>query len=105
MEIGDRIFGLWETDWWYPGVIVDKNHQGLEVQFDDGDRAMLSPESVRRVDVSPGMRVFGRWNGGGIYYPGRIADIQGAMIAIDYDDGDSEKTTVSMIRMNSADLT
>ncbi len=103
-NIGDRILGQWEPEWFYPGVIVNSTGSVIEVQFDDGDRAQLRPDQVRPLNVQVGSRVYGRWQGGGQYYPGRISSVNGSAINIDYDDGDKEGTTVSMIRIHASDL-
>ena len=39
-----------------------------------------------------------RWNGGSKYYQGKITEIDGNRIHIDYDDGDKEWTTADMIQ-------
>lgn len=103
-NLGDRILGQWETDWFYPGVIVGVPGGSLEVQFDDGDRAKLQPEQVRPLSLQVGIRVYARWQGGSAYYGGRISAIHGNAISIDYDDGDKETTTVSMVRIHAPDL-
>ena len=105
-NVGDKVFAQWPfgVEWWYPGVICGEQNGSLEVQFDDGDRATLTPEQVRPLDVQSGTRVYCRWKGGGHYYPGRIAAIDGNAIQVDYDDGDKEATTVSMLRLNVNDF-
>src|SRR5262249_53070491 len=45
-------------------------------------------------------RVFGRWQGGPLYYPGTVTAKRGEEIHIHYDDGDEEWTTLSMVRLD-----
>ena len=104
MNIGDRVLAQWEQQWWYPGVIVAVNGAGIVVQFDDGDRAPMSIEQARPLSYSVGDRVFCRWKGGDAYYPGVVSAVIGSAISIDYEDGDKETTTLSMVRINEADL-
>lgn len=103
-NVGDRVLGQWEPEWFYPGVVVEATGEGFVVQFDDGDRATLNPDQVRSLSIQVGERVYGRWQGGGQYYPGRVSGVNGNAINIDYDDGDKEGTTISMVRINRADL-
>jgi hypothetical protein len=105
-KVGDRVLAQWpqEKDWWYPGVVVSDGGGAYEVQFDDGDRATLKEDQTLPLLVSAGDRVYCRWKGGPVYYPGEIANIIGAAIWIDYDDGDHEGTSISLIRVNEEDL-
>ena len=70
---------------------------GYEVQFDDGDRATLTAAQVRPLAVNSGNRVHCRWKGGNIYFPGAVVRSEGAAIHVDYDDGDKEITSISMM--------
>jgi DNA repair Crb2-like protein len=105
-NIGDRVLAKWpvEKDWWYPGVVVGTGLVGLEVQFDDGDRTSVTDEEYRPLQLGIGSRVYCRWKGGGEYYPGKVSMAVGDAIHVEYDDGDKETTSVSMVRVNQADL-
>lgn len=103
-NLGDRVLGQWETEWFYPGVIVSSQAGTIEVQFDDGDRAQLRPDQIRPLILQVGSRVYARWQGGSAYYGGHISAIHGNAISIDYDDGDKETTTVGMVRIDAGDL-
>lgn len=101
-DVGDRVLGRWpaEIDWWYPGVVCDRDADRLFVQFDDGDRAWLGPAEVGPLELDEGTRVFGRFEGGRSYYPGLIDERRGDAIHIRYDDGDEEWTSISMVRVH-----
>ena len=105
-NLGDRVLAWWpaEDDWFYPGVVCDINGSEFDVQFDDGGRAKVPIAEVRPLNVTIGNRVFGNWKGGGQYYPGRVASTFGHTLHIDYDDGDKESTSVSMVRVHREDL-
>ena len=106
-SIGDRVLAEWPQEqgqWWYPGVVVSDAGQAQDVQFDDGGRATLSSSQMRPLSIGAGQRVFCRWKGGEQYYGGRVSSAVGGCILVDYDDGDKESTSVSMVRINSADL-
>ena len=94
-----------EVQWWYPGVIVESAGGGFLVQFDDGDRSQVAANEVRPLNVSVGDRVYGRWQGGKSYFPGKVASSMANAIHIHFDDGDQEVTSVSMVRVNADDLT
>lgn len=103
-SIGDRVLGQWEPEWFYPGVIVGTSPEGLTIQFDDGDRTLLSADKLRPLNIRIASRIYCRWQGGPAYYPGTITAITGSAIEIHYDDGDREINTVSLARFNEEDL-
>ena len=105
-SIGDRVLAKWpvEKEWWYPGVVVGTGLVGVDVQYDDGDRASVGEQEYKPLVLEVGSRVFARWKGGGEYYPGKVAMVAGSALHVDYDDGDRETTSLSMIRVNQADL-
>ena len=103
---GERVLAEWphEKEWGYPGTVVSQDGALHEVQFDDGDRALLEERQVRPLAMKDGDRVQCRWKGGTAYYPGVLKSVSGAAFQIDYDDGDRERSAVSMIRVNVGDL-
>jgi hypothetical protein len=105
-NIGDRVLARWpqEKEWWYPGVVCATHGAELEVQYDDGDRAVVHADLARPLDLQPGARIHCRYQGGPTFYPGRVAGAVGSAIQINYDDGDKETSSVSMVRINSSDL-
>lgn len=100
-HLGERVLAVWphEVDWVYPGVIVATKENALEIQFDDGGRATVSPDQVFPFNVWPGQTVQSRWQGGDAFYTGTIASVIENAIAIDYVDGDKETTSASMLRI------
>lgn len=105
-RVGDRVLAKWtaEMDWWYPGVVCVAEGWTLEIQFDDGDRASVSAQDVLPLVITERSRVFGRWQGGGYYYPGVVTARLGDAIFIQYEDGDQEWTSISMVRIHRDDL-
>jgi hypothetical protein len=59
---------------------------------------------MKPLSIGVGARVFCRWQGGGQYYPGRVASVAGEAIHVQYDDGDKEDTNVRMTRVHQDDL-
>jgi hypothetical protein len=105
-NIGDRVLARWpqEKEWWYPGVVCSVNAGGYEVQYDDGDRAVVTEDLMRPLNLAAGARIQCRFKGGPSFYDGLVASSIGSAIQVNYDDGDSESSSVSMVRVNSRDL-
>jgi hypothetical protein len=106
LRLGDRVLAMWpvEVEWWYPGVVCLVAGNDVEVQFDDGDRSLVTTDDVIPLAIGVGTRVHGRWRGDKFYFPGRVSEQRGPAIHIEYDDGDEEWTTVSMVRVHREDL-
>ena len=83
---------------WYPGIVQDTNGDRATVAYDDGDRESLSLSQVRPYNWAIGGRVECNYQGGGKWYPGKIASLSGGSIGIKYDDGDSERTNTGRCR-------
>jgi hypothetical protein len=97
---GDRVLARWGGDFfWYPGTVQGVKGGRVNVCFDDGGRERVAAEHVVKLDLAVGSRVFGRWKGGPAFFPGRITKMEGERIHIQYDDGDQEWTTVSVVRV------
>ena len=102
---GDRVLAWWpgEREWWYAGVVCEVGAE-IEVQYDDCNRASLTPEQVRPLAIGVGSRVYVRWRGDVIYYPGRISEVVGSAFHVAYDDGDTEWASLSAMRVHEKDL-
>lgn len=98
--IGDQVLVNWSgDDYWYPATIVDEEGGEFFVIFDDGDREWVLPDDIAPDDLAEGDRIQGNWQGGGVYYPGYIAERRGNAVLIEYDDGDVEATTIGFLRV------
>lgn len=88
-------------DAWYPGRIAEVGTDGrYRVLFFDGTEEWLSTDALRPERLAEGDRVeaaFGKHESQG-FYPGRIVSRQGMILVIEYDDGDSETTTLPWVR-------
>jgi len=99
--VGDRVLGKWSHDrYWYPGTIQVIENGKLHVYFDDGDHEWMTPDRVTAIDLQAGQRVFGRWQRGPAYYPGRITRRDGDRIHVRYEDGQEESTTIGFVRVS-----
>lgn len=105
-NLGDRVLAQWPAEkvWWYPGTVVSLGDASAEIQFDDGDRSEVELSQIRELAVQVGTRVYCRWQAGQTYYPGKVSEVIGHAMRLNYDDGDQEWTAVSMIRINQNDL-
>ena len=96
----DRALVKWrQDDFWYPATIQQVDGERLYVRFDDGDKEWTVPDHVMEIDIDVGDRVYGKWQEGNYYYPGKVAEKRGEEIYVHYDDGDKEWTTISMVRV------
>jgi len=99
-RVGDHALINWTGDgYWYPGTIVAIEGSEYYVVYDDGDREWVGSDRIRQDDLLVGTPVSANWLGGGIYYPGVIAERTGNAIVIHYDDGDVEATTIAAVRV------
>ncbi len=104
LEIGNRVLAMWpvEREWWYPGVVVESTSDEFLIQFDDGGRDSVPTEKALLLSPINGTKIQCRWKGGTTFFPGKIVSVSGAAIAVAYDDGDQETTSVSMIRVHES---
>ena len=100
-SIGDRVLALWpfEEGIYYPAIVCGRGADSFLVQFDDGDRAEMPGEMIRRLMLRDGDRIQGRWRNQNLYYEGVVLEQRGWAIHIRYDDGDEEWTSVCLIRV------
>jgi hypothetical protein len=98
---GDRIFGCWFDSHWYPGVVLEVDGKRVHVLFDDGDQAQLTPDRLRPLALNVGDRVYCRLKGGPAFYPCEVTSKHGEVIAVHYDDGEEETTSVRLVRLSS----
>ena len=105
-NVGSRVLAMWpvEVEWWYPGVVCGIAETEFEIQFDDGDRTVVGRGELLPLTIGVGNRVWGRYQGGPYYFPGEVSAQRGEAIHIEYDDGDQEWTTISMVRIHEEDL-
>jgi len=99
-NIGQRVLAQWYPEvFFYPATIVAQVNAKYHVEFDDGDEAWVTAKQIFPLVIRVGSQVFGRWQGGPAYFPGRVDQQDGDRIHIQYDDGDHEWTTISMVRV------
>src|SRR5262249_51702825 len=96
---GDRVLACDCDDCIYPAEIVSIQEDRVLVHFLDGPERLLTPELIRKFDLSPGTRVECRWKGGTAYFAGVLRQADGDRVLIHYDDGDQEWTSVRLIRV------
>lgn len=99
-SVGQRVLARWHPEVYsYPGTIAALFGERYQVNFDDGDRALVTGDDLAPLDVTVGSRVFGRWRGGNLYYPGVVVQQSGENIYIQYDDGDEEWSLIGLVRV------
>jgi hypothetical protein len=97
---GQRVLARWPFEpFWYPATVKNRDGERVWVHYDDGHKACLPEEQVSELDLGVGDDIFARWKCGPIYYPGKITRKLGEEIHIEYEDGDWEETTISVVRV------
>ena len=106
---GDRVQGRWKAGGeYFPGKVVRKNGEVVEIHYDDGDEetTLLSLVRFERDDwlpnlteneLGPGDRILGCWFDG-YWYPGVILTIEGKRIHVLFDDNDQAYLTWDKVR-------
>lgn len=101
---GERVFALWPDGFCYPARVQSSDAQSVRVNYDDGATALVAPDEVHPARLQPGDRVFVRWQGEPAYYPAYVTQVAGEQIDVDYDDGASESSSLSMVRVVRGEL-
>jgi hypothetical protein len=102
---GTRVDAIWSGDGqWYAATILDIFDRRVALRFDDGIEEETETARCRvkwsgaQPSAASGERVLGRWRGGPHWFPGRVREVNGGTVRLDYDDGDSEELPASEIR-------
>ncbi len=99
LQAGDRVLASWVDAFFYPGRVQQIDGHSCEVVFDDGDVAWVNEANVRRPDIRSGSEVFCRFHAGPTYKPGTVAEQNGEKLQVQYENGEKEWTTLSMVRV------
>lgn len=99
-KVGDRVMANWSGDnYWYPGTITKAEGGQYYIVYMDGDEEWLAKNALMKEDLKVGDAVEANWLGQGVYYSGKITSRNGDQISITYDDGDTENTSISVVRI------
>ncbi len=98
LSIGDRVLGRWSDGYYYPATVVSIKGVSAELDYDDGDNAVVPAAQVKSITWKVGTKLECNFQNAGRYYPGTITQKNGDSIHIDYDDGDKEDTTIGHCR-------
>ncbi|HEU4328170.1 MAG TPA: hypothetical protein VFS21_33850 [Roseiflexaceae bacterium] len=100
-KLDDRVLCKWSRDHcWYPATIRDLSGQRVFVGFDDGDQEWTTSGLLFDLDVPVGMRVQCYRPSIQQFSTGRVARKEGAEIVVEYDDGTTEDSNLSRIRIH-----
>lgn len=95
---GDRVWGRWFDQYWYPGIILSAEGRRVHVLFDDNDQAHLTPDQVKPLAFEVGDRVYCRQKAGPYYQAGEIMRKEGERILVQYEEGGEEWTSIRLVR-------
>lgn len=100
-EVGQPVMARWAPDgYWYPGVIKQITDGKYLITFDDGQQATLEEQYVLGYRPLFEDRVEAIWKGDGRYYKATVSKRDREQVYITFDDGDTEWTTISKLRVN-----
>jgi hypothetical protein len=102
-SVGDRVFACWFDLCWYSGAVLANDGGQVSVVFDHGGHALMPAEKVHALELAPGDRVQARWKAGADFHPGVVAERNGEVVHIHYDDGDRETTLIRLLRLERDD--
>ncbi len=99
-DSGDRVLALWADDgYWYPATVRSVDRR-VNLVFDDRTEATVRKSEARRIDWDVGTKLECNWQNKGQFFSGAIVRMRGESISVRYDDGDSERLTISRCRAN-----
>lgn len=95
---GDLVLGQWADGFWYPGRVAQEKGGDTLVAFYDGDAMVLSADKVKPFDWKAGDKISCDWKRKGKYYDGKITEMIGEWMHVDYKDGDKEDLGIGRCR-------
>jgi hypothetical protein len=99
LDRGDWVLGRWQGGkFWFPGIVQQAGGGQVTIKYDDGTKETLPRKLVKRYDWTIGTRVECDWKGGGTWYRGNIAKLNGGELVVAYDDGSRERTVTGRCR-------
>jgi hypothetical protein len=111
-NLGDRVLALWPGDmtWWYPGVIVGTDGSDLELQFEDGDRSLVTSSNIVKLEFPRGANIHARIGRDLSYLPATVVRQQGSALLlrfakeliVDAIEDIEVWTSVAMVRIDRA---
>lgn len=101
LEVGDHVFAYWEEDaYWYPATILGIDDAGIQVRFDGyKEEATVEADCLDELGVEVGEEVESWWKSDESYYPARVNDVNGDQVQVEYEDGSTEWTDISNLRI------
>jgi hypothetical protein len=102
LRAGDRVWAPWQSAMLFAGTVDRVEGKEVHIHFDDGDQGWVLREQLVPLEILVGLPVLARWKMGGQFFPGRVTEVRGERIHIQYDDGDREWTTAAALALPCA---
>ncbi len=96
---GVRLLAQADDLLWYPGTLQAMDGKRLQVTYEDGDEALVTPDQVRPLDIHVGSRIFCRRGGRPEFVPAEVTAREAQRIRVAYTDGSEEWTSLRMMRV------
>jgi hypothetical protein len=101
VSVGQKVQAPWSAKQnYYPGTVREIYGKLARIDFDDGDKgwvlvSAMDPPGKPKKDpskssskFSDGDKVSCPWSQSGSFYPGKVSEVYGKLVHIDFDDGD-----------------
>ncbi|MBM3995489.1 MAG: hypothetical protein FJ303_15240 [Planctomycetes bacterium] len=98
-KLGDRVLAKKPDSYFYPGVVREVSEYGCLIVYDDGDAAWAHYAHVLVQDIKIGSRVFCKHKTAQVFAPGTVSQLKGETVRVQYDQGEEEWTSISMLRV------
>jgi hypothetical protein len=100
-KIGDRVLAKWpgERIWWYPGVVCGNEDDQIELQFDDGDRAVVLQEDLSPLQFPAGTIVQARIDRDLRYIPATVLEQRGQALLLRFPNDAEMWTSICLVRV------
>jgi DUF971 family protein len=97
-KVGQRVLAHWRpAGAFFVGVIRSIQGNAVQIHFDDGDRATITPGEILPLAFAEGMIVFARRKGVNGYVPAQVLQVDDGSLHLRFEDGAREWADLSRI--------
>lgn len=104
-KAGDRVLVKWEAGYWYPARVTGKSGDQFRIRFDAATGVIqIDPKYIYGDHITPWTRVEANKKDAGKFQPGSVTYRNGESVGVKYENGETETTTISQLRVAYKDL-
>lgn len=99
-EAGDRVLVRFADSYWYPARVLEKTGSTYRVRYDFDDiQTFVDPKYIYGDHITPWSRVEVNTTNAGKFLPGGVTYRNGESVGVKYENGETETTTISRLRV------